>query len=101
MTSASLARRIEATDTRALLPSAITSMPSGVQALAAELPITPSAPFPISSQQTGRRPAGNVSRVASWATAVSAAVFVMTAGLAFDLFVLWIASGRMIERLPF
>jgi hypothetical protein len=36
-----------------------------------------------------------------WAKGIAAAVVVVAGAAAFDLAVLWIASGRVIEQLPF
>jgi hypothetical protein len=93
MTSAHLARRIKAIDTRSFVPPFLARMPSG---------ISRTIPFPnCGLRRNAPAPVRGVAPAPSWATAVVAAFLVTAGALALEFLVLWVASGRVIERLPF
>lgn len=93
MASASLTRRFKAIDTRAYLHSSIGRMASGAGQI---------IPVPRCGQQrTAPESIAKSVFVPSWATAVAMALLVAVGALAFEMFVLWVASFTVIERLPF
>ena len=93
MTSASLIPRIKATETRARLRSSTARMTSGVSQLIS---------FPNCGQKrTPPFPVGSAASAPSWVKTIVAAFLVVAGALALEALVLWVASARVIERLPF
>ena len=92
MTSVSVSRRIKATSPRACFQPTVRPLP----------PIDQTVRFSSRNQkQTTPASAGKVTPGVPWARSVAVALLVVAGAMAFDFVVLWSASGRVIERLPF
>jgi hypothetical protein len=77
-------------------------MQSGIRAFVVDRPIDRGPRLAnCGLDRTAPDPSASVARIATWAKVVTAALVVIATASAFDLFVLWIAAGRVIERMPF
>lgn len=98
MTSAILTPRIKAASARACLRSTVLPFRSIPGASVTDRRIDQAVRFPNRSEE---RAVAAATPVRVWATVTAAALLVIAGAVAFDFLVHWIASGKMIERLPF